>query len=120
MAIATVLDSFRAKERDLKMSDEQIDEPTDRSSTERAKDLLVYGPIGLALYVLESGPSLLEALAARGRADYPQLRTRLQEALDHLGSRTSAARSGATPEPEPAPESPPAAVADPDQLAREA
>lgn len=108
------------------MPDNQTDEQTDKPSTERAKDLLIYGPIGLALYILESGPSLLEVFATRGRTDYPQLRTRLQETLDNLGSRAaSAARTATapaepTPEPEPAPQPPPAATADPDQLARKA
>lgn len=66
----------------------------DKAVAERAKDLLVYAPLGLALYMRESGPTLLDMFAARGRAK-----------LEALGMALR------TPEPEPVPEPPPAATA---------
>jgi hypothetical protein len=41
--------------------------PDDRSTSEQALDLLVYGPIGLAMYVRDTAPSFLRLFVARGR-----------------------------------------------------
>jgi hypothetical protein len=40
----------------------------DRSTTDQALDLLVYGPLGLAMYVRDTAPSFLRLFVARGRA----------------------------------------------------
>jgi hypothetical protein len=42
--------------------------PDDRTTTEQALDLLVYGPIGLAMYVRDTAPSFLKLFVARGRS----------------------------------------------------
>jgi hypothetical protein len=42
--------------------------PEEPDVTERAKELLVYGPIGLALYLRDTAPSFLRLFVARGRA----------------------------------------------------
>jgi hypothetical protein len=42
--------------------------PDDRPATEQALDLLVYGPIGLAMYVRDTAPSFLKLFVARGRS----------------------------------------------------
>ena len=42
--------------------------PDDRSTTDQALDLLVYGPLGLAMYVRDTAPSFLKLFVARGRA----------------------------------------------------
>ncbi len=42
--------------------------PDDRSVTDQALDLLVYGPIGLAMYVRDTAPSFLKLFVARGRS----------------------------------------------------
>jgi len=42
--------------------------PDDRSATDQALDWLVYGPIGLAMYVRDTAPSFLKLFVARGRA----------------------------------------------------
>jgi hypothetical protein len=41
----------------------------DKDHTERAKELFVYGPIGLALYLRDTAPSFLKLFVARGRAE---------------------------------------------------
>jgi len=42
--------------------------PDDRPATEQALDLLLYGPIGLAMYVRDTAPSFLKLFVARGRS----------------------------------------------------
>ncbi len=42
--------------------------PDERSTTDQALDLLVYGPLGLAMYVRDTAPSFLRLFVARGRA----------------------------------------------------
>ena len=46
--------------------------PDDKDTVERAKELLVYGPLGLALYVRDTAPSFLKVFVARGRAEVEQ------------------------------------------------
>jgi len=42
--------------------------PDEPSGTDRALDLLVYGPIGLAAYLRDTAPSFLKLFVSRGRA----------------------------------------------------
>jgi hypothetical protein len=42
--------------------------PEEPDATERAKEVLVYGPIGFALYLRDTAPSFLKLFVARGRA----------------------------------------------------
>jgi hypothetical protein len=42
--------------------------PEDRDVTEQALDALVYGPVGLAMYLRDTAPSFLKLFVARGRA----------------------------------------------------
>ena len=44
----------------------------DKETVERAKEILLYGPIGLALYVRDTAPSFLKVFVARGRAEFDQ------------------------------------------------
>ena len=41
---------------------------------ERAKEALVYGPIGLAMYLRDTAPSFMKVFVARGRAELNQQR----------------------------------------------
>lgn len=56
--------------------------PDEKDNVERAKELLVYGPIGLAMYVRDTAPSFLKVFVARGRAEVEQ---RSKAVGDHLG-----------------------------------
>jgi len=42
--------------------------PQDRDVTEQALDALVYGPVGLAMYLRDTAPSFMKLFVARGRA----------------------------------------------------
>ena len=54
----------------------------DKDTVERAKEVLVYGPIGLALYLRDTAPSFLKVFVARGRAEVDQRKRSVDE---HLG-----------------------------------
>lgn len=54
----------------------------DKDPAEKAKELLVYGPVGLALYLRDTAPSFLRLFVARGRAEVSQRR---RSVGDHLG-----------------------------------
>jgi hypothetical protein len=56
--------------------------PDEKDNVERAKELFVYGPIGLAMYVRDTAPSFLKVFVARGRAEVEQ---RSKSVGDHLG-----------------------------------
>jgi hypothetical protein len=58
----------------------------DQKPTERALDLLVYGPLGLALYVRDTVPTFLKVFVSRGRSE-------LQSHRRNLGNQASEARS---------------------------
>jgi len=53
----------------------------DKEPAERAKDLLVYGPLGLALYLRDTAPSFLRLFVARGRAELDQRRRTVGDQL---------------------------------------
>lgn len=54
----------------------------DKDTVERVKEILVYGPIGLALYMRDTAPSFLKVFVARGRAE---LDDRKRTVGSHLG-----------------------------------
>ena len=53
----------------------------DKDTVERAKEILVYGPIGLALYMRDTAPSFLNVFVARGRAEFDQRKRSVGEQL---------------------------------------
>ncbi|MEX2255329.1 MAG: hypothetical protein WEC34_07820 [Acidimicrobiia bacterium] len=56
--------------------------PDDKDTVERAKEIFVYGPLGLAMYMRDTAPSFLKVFVARGRAEVEQ---RKKTVGDHLG-----------------------------------
>jgi len=66
--------------------------PDDKDTLERAKEILVYGPIGLAMYVRDTAPSFLKVFVARGRAEVEQRRRAVG---DHLGQARDLGASAA-------------------------
>lgn len=48
---------------------------------ERAKEVLVYGPIGLAMYLRDTAPSFMKVFVARGRAELDQQRRTVGDQL---------------------------------------
>ena len=44
----------------------------DNDSVQRAKEILVYAPVGFAMYLRDTAPSFLKVFVARGRAEFDQ------------------------------------------------
>lgn len=68
----------------------------DNDTTERAKELLVYGPLGLALFLRDSAPQFMRMFVARGRTEVAQRRRSVGEQIEHVRSfgETAAADGG--------------------------
>lgn len=62
----------------------------------RAKEMLVYGPIGLALYLRDTAPSFLKLFVARGRTEFEQRRRDVGDQLGQarVAGETAAASGG--------------------------
>ncbi len=58
----------------------------DNDTAERAKELLVYGPLGLALFMRDSAPQFMRMFVARGR-------TELQQRSKSVGSQIDQVRA---------------------------
>ncbi len=58
----------------------------DNDTTERAKELLVYGPLGLALFLRDSAPQFMRMFVARGRTEFAQRRRSVGEQIEHVRS----------------------------------
>jgi hypothetical protein len=68
--------------------------PGDKDTVERAKEILVYGPIGLAMYVRDTAPSFLKVFVARGRAEVEQRRRAVGDQLGQARDAGEAAAEG--------------------------
>ncbi len=66
----------------------------DKDTVERAKEILVYGPIGLALYMRDTAPSFLKVFVARGRAEFDQRKRTVEE---HLGQAKNVGQETVNP-----------------------
>jgi len=62
----------------------------DNSTSEKALDLLVYGPLGLALYVRDTVPTFARVFVSRGRTEVD---SRRRKAGDKVAEQVSNARS---------------------------
>jgi hypothetical protein len=62
----------------------------DNSTSEKALDLLVYGPLGLALYVRDTVPTFARVFVSRGRSEVD---ARRRKAGDKVAEQVSNARS---------------------------
>jgi hypothetical protein len=56
----------------------------DKDTVERAKELLVYGPLGFAMYLRDTAPSFLKVFVARGRAEFEQRRRSVGDQLGQV------------------------------------
>jgi hypothetical protein len=70
----------------------------DKDAAEKAKEMFVYGPIGLALYVRDTAPSFLRLFVARGRSELDQRRKSVEGSLDQ--ARTMGETAAATSAPQ--------------------
>lgn len=58
----------------------------DNDTAERAKELLVYGPLGLALFVRDSAPQFMRMFVARGRTEVQQRSRTVGSQIDQVRS----------------------------------
>ena len=65
----------------------------DQKTTERVLDLLVYGPLGLALYVRDTVPTFLKVFVSRGRSEVQGRRRKVGEQVSDARSLGAAALS---------------------------
>jgi hypothetical protein len=61
---------------------------------ERAKEIFVYGPIGLAMYVKDTAPSFLKVFVARGRAEVEHRRRAVGDQLGQVREAGEAVAEG--------------------------
>ncbi|HEX6311841.1 MAG TPA: hypothetical protein VF152_09455 [Acidimicrobiia bacterium] len=54
----------------------------DNSTSEKALDLLVYGPLGLALYVRDTVPTFARVFVSRGRSEVASRRRKVNEQVN--------------------------------------
>jgi hypothetical protein len=70
----------------------------EKDAGERAKELLVYGPIGLALYLRDTAPSFLRLFVARGRNELEQRRREVGDQLDQARAAGESATTSSAPQ----------------------
>jgi hypothetical protein len=70
----------------------------DRDTAERAKELLVYGPIGLALFLRDTAPQFLRMFVARGRNEVDHRRRAVGEQIDQVRAVGESAAADGGPE----------------------
>ena len=71
---------------------------TEKDAAQRAKELFVYGPIGLALYVRDTAPSFLKLFVARGQTEFEQRRRDVGDQLDQAREAGESAASTSGPQ----------------------
>ena len=72
--------------------------PDEKDNVERAKELFVYGPIGLAMYVRDTAPSFLKVFVARGRAEVEQRSKAVGDQLGQVRDMGETAAGGGAPQ----------------------
>jgi len=70
----------------------------DKEPIERAKEMLVYGPIGLALYLRDTAPSFMKVFVARGRAELDQQRRSVGDQLGQARNLGETTTDGTAPQ----------------------
>jgi hypothetical protein len=71
---------------------------SDKETAERAKELLVYGPIGLALFVRDSAPQFMRMFVARGRTELEQRKRTVGAQIDQVRTMGETAAADGGPE----------------------
>jgi hypothetical protein len=70
----------------------------EKDTAERAKELLVYGPLGLALFLRDSAPQFLRMFVARGRNEVEHRRKSVGDQLDQVRAAGESAAADGGPE----------------------
>ncbi|MEX0666080.1 MAG: hypothetical protein WD598_15120 [Acidimicrobiia bacterium] len=70
----------------------------ENATVERAKELLVYGPVGLALFLRDSAPQFMRMFVARGRTELDQRRKSVGEQIDQVRTLGETAATDGGPE----------------------
>ena len=70
----------------------------DKDTAEKAKELLVYGPIGLALFLRDTAPQFLRMFVLRGRTEVDQRRRAVGDQIGQVRAVGEAAAADGGPE----------------------
>jgi hypothetical protein len=70
----------------------------EKDTAERAKELLVYGPIGLGLFLRDTAPQFLRMFVARGRSEVQQRRRDVGEQIGQVRAMGESAAADGGPE----------------------
>jgi len=65
----------------------------DNDTVQRAKEILVYAPVGFAMYLRDAAPSFLKVFVARGRAEFDQKKKSVGDQIGQVRD-TGAAATG--------------------------
>ena len=71
---------------------------TDDTTGERAKELLVYGPLGLAMFLRDSAPQFMRMFVARGRTELEQRKRTVGAQIDQVRAMGETAAADGGPE----------------------
>ena len=67
----------------------------DNDTVQRAKEILVYAPVGFAMYLRDTAPSFLKVFVARGRAEFDQKKKSVGDQIGQVRA-TGATATGET------------------------
>lgn len=70
----------------------------DKDTAEKAKELFVYGPVGLALFLRDTAPQFLRMFVARGRTEVQQRRRAVGDQIDQMRAMGESAAVDGGPE----------------------
>jgi hypothetical protein len=70
----------------------------EKDTTEKAKELLVYGPIGLALFLRDTAPQFLRMFVARGRSEVEERRRAVGDQIGQVRAAGETAAVDGAPE----------------------
>lgn len=63
----------------------------DNDTVQRAKEILVYAPVGFAMYLRDTAPSFLKVFVARGRAEFDQKKKSVGDQIGQVRDTGAAA-----------------------------
>jgi hypothetical protein len=70
----------------------------DNGTVQRAKEILVYAPVGLAMYLRDTAPSFLKVFVARGRAEFDQKKKSVGDQIGQVRDTGATATEESAPQ----------------------
>jgi hypothetical protein len=70
----------------------------DNDTVQRAKEILVYAPVGFAMYLRDTAPSFLKVFVARGRAEFDQKKKSVGDQIGQVRDTGATATEDTAPQ----------------------